>query len=270
MGVSRAISIEPAADEPAQGEATTPRWHGALAGFLSAAVALGVAQLVAGLVRGTTSPVVSVGEWVIDHVPVWVKEFAIRQFGTNDKPMLIAGTVVLLAVFAVVIGILAVKRLWIGVAGIALFGLMGMATAATRPDRVVPGRRAGSRRHARRRRHAGAPAPRHPPPDTPGAQRGSHPRRSTASSSSARPPSAPWPRRPGASAGRSRGGSTSAAARAAVVLPDPCVGRAGPPGRRRARPCGPDPLRHPQPRLLSGRHRADPAPGRPRHLVAST
>ena len=134
MGVSRAISIEPAEDEPAQGEATTPRWHGALAGFLSAAVALGVAQLVAGLVRGTTSPVVSVGEWVIDHVPVWVKEFAIRQFGTNDKPMLIAGTVVLLAVFAVVIGILAVKRLWIGVAGIALFGLMGMATAATRPS----------------------------------------------------------------------------------------------------------------------------------------
>ena len=134
MGVSRAISIEPAADEPARGDATTPRWHGALAGFLSAAVALGIAQLVAGLVRGTTSPVVSVGEWVIDHVPVWVKEFAIRQFGTNDKPMLIAGTVVLLAVFAVVIGILAVRRLWIGVAGIALFGLMGMATAATRPS----------------------------------------------------------------------------------------------------------------------------------------
>ena len=85
---------------------------------------------------------VSVGEWVIDHVPVWVKEFAIRQFGTNDKPMLILGTVVLLAVFAVVIGILAVKRLWIGVAGIVLFGLVGMATAATRagasPRAVVP------------------------------------------------------------------------------------------------------------------------------------
>ena len=41
-------------------------------------------------------PVVSVGEWVIDHVPVAVKDFAIRQFGTNDKPMLIAGTVVML------------------------------------------------------------------------------------------------------------------------------------------------------------------------------
>lgn len=133
MGVSWATPIEPATEEPRPAEGSTPRWRGALTGFLAAAIALSVAQLVAGLIRGTTSPVVSVGEWVIDHVPVWVKEFAIRQFGTNDKPMLILGTVVLLAVFAVLIGMLAVKRLWIGVAGIVLFGVVGMATAATRP-----------------------------------------------------------------------------------------------------------------------------------------
>jgi DMSO/TMAO reductase YedYZ molybdopterin-dependent catalytic subunit len=65
---------------------------------------------------------------------VAVKEFAIRQFGTNDKPMLIAGTVVMLGVFALIIGVLAVRRLWIGVAGIALFGIIGITTAMIRPS----------------------------------------------------------------------------------------------------------------------------------------
>jgi DMSO/TMAO reductase YedYZ molybdopterin-dependent catalytic subunit len=110
-----------------------PRWRGAVAGLVAAITALAVAQLVAGLLRGTTSPVVSVGEWVIDHVPVEVKDFSVRHFGTNDKPMLIAGTVVLLGVFAVVVGLAAARRLWVGIVGIAAFGLIGMATAAARP-----------------------------------------------------------------------------------------------------------------------------------------
>ena len=124
----------PAGDRPSAPVASLRWWQGALAGLVAAGAALGVAQLVSGLLRGTTSPVVSVGEWVIDHVPVAVKEFAIRQFGTNDKPMLILGTVVVLGIFAVVIGILAVRRLWIGIAGIVLFGLIGVSTAVTRPS----------------------------------------------------------------------------------------------------------------------------------------
>ncbi len=124
----------PAGDRPSAPVASLRWWQGALAGLVAAGAALGVAQLVSGLLRGTTSPVVSVGEWVIDHVPVAVKEFAIRQFGTNDKPMLILGTVVVLGIFAVVIGILAVRRLWVGTAGILLFGLIGASTAVTRPS----------------------------------------------------------------------------------------------------------------------------------------
>jgi len=132
---SASITIDPPAGHPPGRPAATMRWwQGALAGLVAAGAALGVAQLVSGLIRGTTSPVVSVGEWVIDHVPVAVKDFAIRQFGTNDKPMLILGTVGMLAVFAVVIGVLAVKRLWVGIAGIVLFGLIGVATAVTRPS----------------------------------------------------------------------------------------------------------------------------------------
>lgn len=139
MGAPTATSTidPPAGDRPTAQVASLRWWQGALAGLVAAGAALGVAQLVSGLLRGTTSPVVSVGEWVIDHVPVAVKELAIRQFGTNDKPMLILGTVVLLGIFAVVIGILAVERLWVGVAGTLLFGLIGVSTAVTRPTATL-------------------------------------------------------------------------------------------------------------------------------------
>jgi hypothetical protein len=43
--------------------------------------------------------------------PVPVKEFAIAHFGTHDKQALIAGILVLLAGFAAVTGVLAVRRL---------------------------------------------------------------------------------------------------------------------------------------------------------------
>ena len=97
MGTPSALTLDPPAGDPPTAPAPSMRWwQGALAGLAAAGVALGVAQLVSGLIRGTTSPVVSVGEWVIDHVPVAVKDFAIRQFGTNDKPMLILAPSLLL------------------------------------------------------------------------------------------------------------------------------------------------------------------------------
>ena len=54
------------------------RVAGAFLGLLSAAVDLGVAQLVAGLVGGTSSPVIAVGSAAIDLAPPWLKSFAIR------------------------------------------------------------------------------------------------------------------------------------------------------------------------------------------------
>jgi DMSO/TMAO reductase YedYZ molybdopterin-dependent catalytic subunit len=106
----------------------------AVAGLLTAAVALGVAELVAGLRRGGESPVVAVGEEVIDAVPAAVKDFAIETFGTNDKVALLVGIGVLLALFGVLVGIVAVRRLAAGLAGVALFGVVGAAAALARPD----------------------------------------------------------------------------------------------------------------------------------------
>jgi DMSO/TMAO reductase YedYZ molybdopterin-dependent catalytic subunit len=107
---------------------------GAVAGLVAALVALGAAELFAALVRPQASPVVAVGGSVIDASPVWLKDFAIRTFGTNDKPVLVGSILVALLLLSLVTGALAVRRLVIGIAGVAVLGLVGAAAAFTRPD----------------------------------------------------------------------------------------------------------------------------------------
>jgi DMSO/TMAO reductase YedYZ molybdopterin-dependent catalytic subunit len=108
------------------------RWTGPVAGVVAAGVALGVAELVAVLAGPRSAPLVAVGGLVIDHVPGPVKEFATSTFGTHDKTALLTGTVVLLAVFGALVGWLATRRLRYGLAGIAVFGAVGIAAALTR------------------------------------------------------------------------------------------------------------------------------------------
>lgn len=105
----------------------------ALAGVLAAAVALGVAELVAALVGPGSSPVIAVGDAAITLTPEPVKEFAIRNFGENDKIVLVAGTLVVIALYAVVIGLVALRSRRLGAVGIGLFGLVGAVAAVTRP-----------------------------------------------------------------------------------------------------------------------------------------
>jgi hypothetical protein len=91
---------------------------GALAGLLACGAALGVAELLAGLVGGQASPLVAVGGAAIDATPEWLKELAIRTFGARDKLVLLAGMAVVLAGFAVAVGLLAVRRPRLGLAGV--------------------------------------------------------------------------------------------------------------------------------------------------------
>lgn len=111
-----------------------PRAIGALAGLLACGAAIGVAELLAGGVGGQTSPLVAVGGAAIDATPEWLKELAIRTFGARDKLVLLAGMTVVLAGLAVAVGLLAVRRPRLGLAGVALFGAAGAAAALTRPD----------------------------------------------------------------------------------------------------------------------------------------
>lgn len=108
--------------------------NAAFAGLAAAGVALGVAEVVAILTGATTSPLVSVGGVVIDSVPASVKDFAVAVFYTYDKIALQVGMLLILAVFAAVVGVLADRRMLWGYAGIGVFALVGAAAALTRHD----------------------------------------------------------------------------------------------------------------------------------------
>lgn len=110
-----------------------PAWAGALAGLTAGGVALGIAQLVAGVVGPETFPVVAVGDGTVDLTPAPVKDFAIRTFGENDKAVLVGGVLVVLAAVAALIGVAAGRRLVYGHAGLAAFGAVGLVAVLTRP-----------------------------------------------------------------------------------------------------------------------------------------
>ncbi|MFI6298778.1 molybdopterin-dependent oxidoreductase [Nonomuraea sp. NPDC050790] len=111
-----------------------PAWAGALAGLVAGAVALGIAQLTAAIVRPESFPVVAVGDAVVDLSPAPLKDWAIATFGENDKAVLVGGVLVLLAAAAAGLGVLATRRIGYGQAGLAAFAVIGVWAVLTRPD----------------------------------------------------------------------------------------------------------------------------------------
>ncbi|MEU8016240.1 molybdopterin-dependent oxidoreductase [Micromonospora parva] len=111
---------------------TTSRRYSALAGITAAAVAIGIAEPVAVLTGPRSAPLVAVGGVIVDAVPESLKQLAIDLFGTADKIALLVGTGVLLGGFAALFGVLAIRRLALGLAGIGAFGAIGVAAALTR------------------------------------------------------------------------------------------------------------------------------------------
>lgn len=104
----------------------------ALLGILSAALGLAVAELLAAATRPQAGPLVAVGGAAIDAAPTPVKEFAVRTFGTLDKPVLLGGIALVLVVLAAVVGALATHRRVV-VTGAAALGLTGALAAVSRP-----------------------------------------------------------------------------------------------------------------------------------------
>jgi len=105
----------------------------AATGMLAAIGGIASAHLVAGLTNPAASPVLAVGSVVIDATPTPVKEFAVAQFGTADKPILLATVTLVTLVAAAVAGALSRRRVGLGIGFIVL--LTGLATTAalTRP-----------------------------------------------------------------------------------------------------------------------------------------
>ena len=114
--------------------AAPPSGRGAVVGALTAAVALGTAELVAGLVGPASSPIVAVGSVMIDGSPEWLKSFAIRTFGSNDKLALVIGIGVFLLLAAVVLGIASVRRPRLAIGGLVVLGAIGATAAVSRPE----------------------------------------------------------------------------------------------------------------------------------------
>jgi Na+/proline symporter len=100
-------------------------WRHAAYGVLATLAGLAAAHLVAALTVPAASPVLAVGSTVIDLTPTPLKEWAIRQFGSADKIILIGSVTVVVLLLSAVAGIVTARRetpgllIVVGLAGVA-------------------------------------------------------------------------------------------------------------------------------------------------------
>ena len=102
------------------------------AGISSAAFGVALGHLLAALVNRSASPVVAVGAVVVDHVPLPLKEFAVRVFGFADKAVLLAVVAIGVAVLAGLAGLLGTRTKVGALVAMALLGLVGTGAAVSR------------------------------------------------------------------------------------------------------------------------------------------
>ncbi|MEQ4566896.1 molybdopterin-dependent oxidoreductase [Paenarthrobacter sp. CAP02] len=109
-----------------------PQTMAALAGVVSAAVVLAVAELIGAFFTARATPVFALGSTFIDFTPPWMKDFAIATFGTNDKAALFVGMGLTIALLACVLGIVAYRKWALGVLGVLFMGTVIVACVVTR------------------------------------------------------------------------------------------------------------------------------------------
>jgi len=86
-------------------------------------------MLLAALLGSTSSPVYALGTAVIGITPGWLKDFAVERFGTNDKPILLASVFVVMALASAVVGVVASRRLRLGLVLAAALNLVALGGA---------------------------------------------------------------------------------------------------------------------------------------------
>jgi DMSO/TMAO reductase YedYZ molybdopterin-dependent catalytic subunit len=132
-------------DEPVNIEPSLPnnepslRSRAGLGGAAAAGLALGLTEFSSGLFSRVPSAISSVGSFVVDSSPGFVKRFAVDVFGTADKGALAIGTVVIGVLAGYLAGRASVRRPWIAALAFGLFGLAGIAAGLDQPLSNAPG-----------------------------------------------------------------------------------------------------------------------------------
>jgi len=127
---------------------TRPRRFGvasaALLGIVAVGVTFAVAELLAAFGQWTgwldtaSSPIAALGSAFIDLTPEWLKEWAIRTFGQNDKTALRVGMLLTVVIAAALVGVVGRwrPRIGVGLAGV-LIVVAGIAVLTRANSSVV-------------------------------------------------------------------------------------------------------------------------------------
>jgi len=112
-----------------------PPWPAAaFVGVAAGAFALGVAEVVAGVVAPSSAPLVALGDAFVDRVPPGLKDTAISLFGTRDKQVLLAGALLVALLLSALAGVLSRNRGRAGTWVVLALGALAAWAAVTRPD----------------------------------------------------------------------------------------------------------------------------------------
>jgi DMSO/TMAO reductase YedYZ molybdopterin-dependent catalytic subunit len=105
----------------------------ALVGLLSMAAGLATGHLVGGLISPRASPLLAVGSSAIDLTPPWLKDFAVRTFGSDDKVVLLSGMAVVIGLVGVVAGLSSRRSRAPGLVLIVVLGALASVAVLSRP-----------------------------------------------------------------------------------------------------------------------------------------
>ncbi len=92
-------------------------------------MALSAAELIAGFFHRGPSLVTGVAQQVINRAPTAFVRFGIDRLGRNDKPSLVAGTIVVTLLIGAVAGLLSARRRMVGDLFFVAFAVLGMLAA---------------------------------------------------------------------------------------------------------------------------------------------
>ncbi|MFZ0121379.1 MAG: molybdopterin-dependent oxidoreductase [Pseudonocardiaceae bacterium] len=94
---------------------------------------LAVGHLVSGFISPTSSPFLAVGGTAIDLTPLWLKDFAVRSFGSYDKVVLLSGMAAVIGLVGVAAGLLSRRSRTLGLVLLVVLGVVATVAVLTRP-----------------------------------------------------------------------------------------------------------------------------------------